>query len=611
MPRSVNRILLVLLAVVAIAGEAGATGSIYGIARFQKIKGKPSMGYAELYEWSLFGTYNNPSVTGFSRRIGTSGWQNGSCADPLWPPGGGPYCKSGVTAGTYSLLLCQPYLFAAPRLIPSIVINDGQTLNQNVELALDYSTYFRDDWTTADNTWIQTFLATGYAIRGVAFTYAGNDPAKIVVSVLKDNGDANPDNWTLLGSGEPPTFGSLGDNWVRWMSSEIPTTPGQRYAIRLEASGGSGALQPYKRNKDGNSYVGGQAYNAGGAAQSFDLNITVFSDNDGTAVTMTDRKDNDRNGGLKYYDFMGRPAYGQIFVSRGASLAAAYALVAGGNSQYYVIRWKVRQGGPGGTQVGSDRLTQASWEMPGAILGVSYNPGEIPLTPCQTYFIEYRVESPSGSQVNPYVMKYDSYDNGMAYRNESGTTWTAMPDDDLNITIMEYAAPIVNLSRASLERTVYKGDSLANDVFALSNVGPGTLCYTITDNASWLSESPTSGCSNNSAIQIIYNGVPSLPKGVHHATITIASNAANCSVTLPVTVTVNTVKPDFDGDTDVDQDDFGHLQMCLSGPGVPPGDPDCADADVDDDGDVDVGDFAVFQQCMSGPGVSAARTCAD
>ena len=59
---------------------------------------------------------------------------------------------------------------------------------------------------------------------------------------------------------------------------------------------------------------------------------------------------------------------------------------------------------------------------------------------------------------------------------------------------------------------------------------------------------------------------------------------------------------DFGDDGDVDQEDFGVFQACLSGTGVqyPPG---CGDADLHLDGDVDEDDWAIFQSCMAGPDV--------
>ncbi len=62
---------------------------------------------------------------------------------------------------------------------------------------------------------------------------------------------------------------------------------------------------------------------------------------------------------------------------------------------------------------------------------------------------------------------------------------------------------------------------------------------------------------------------------------------------------------DFDTDGDVDQADFGHVQVCFSGPSQPLS-PTCENADLDEDGDVDQGDFTVFESCIGGAGVPPA-----
>jgi len=71
------------------------------------------------------------------------------------------------------------------------------------------------------------------------------------------------------------------------------------------------------------------------------------------------------------------------------------------------------------------------------------------------------------------------------------------------------------------------------------------------------------------------------------------------------TITIAVVYPigDFDGDNDVDQEDFGHIQECMTGNGNPQEDPNCANALLDVDDDVDSSDFAIFQDCMSGPNI--------
>jgi len=67
--------------------------------------------------------------------------------------------------------------------------------------------------------------------------------------------------------------------------------------------------------------------------------------------------------------------------------------------------------------------------------------------------------------------------------------------------------------------------------------------------------------------------------------------------------------PDFDHDYDVDMEDFGHFQACLSGPGLQQTNPACADAMLDDDQDVDQDDFAVFQGCLSGANTPPTPRC--
>ena len=71
------------------------------------------------------------------------------------------------------------------------------------------------------------------------------------------------------------------------------------------------------------------------------------------------------------------------------------------------------------------------------------------------------------------------------------------------------------------------------------------------------------------------------------------------------------VPGDFDGDGDADLEDFGHFQVCLTGPATPQEDPECQDVKFDGDSDVDQEDFAVFLGCMSSANVAVDPTCAD
>ncbi|MHC4444084.1 MAG: immunoglobulin domain-containing protein [Planctomycetota bacterium] len=70
------------------------------------------------------------------------------------------------------------------------------------------------------------------------------------------------------------------------------------------------------------------------------------------------------------------------------------------------------------------------------------------------------------------------------------------------------------------------------------------------------------------------------------------------------------VTGDFDADDDVDHEDFGHFQACMTGTGVPQNDPNCLDARLDVDEDADLDDFVIFQGCMSGANIPANPGCA-
>jgi len=76
-------------------------------------------------------------------------------------------------------------------------------------------------------------------------------------------------------------------------------------------------------------------------------------------------------------------------------------------------------------------------------------------------------------------------------------------------------------------------------------------------------------------------------------------------------VTQPQIPVDFDDDGDVDQEDFGYFQVCLSGPDIVQDDPGCFDARLDNDDDVDQDDLAIFQACISGADVPADPGCAD
>ena len=176
-------------------------------------------------------------------------------------------------------------------------------------------------------------------------------------------------------------------------------------------------------------------------------------------------------------------------------------------------------------------------------------------------------------------------------------------------------SPTISRSPSSFTPSIQTGENASSDQFTVSNTGDGTLNYAIGDNVTWLSVSPTTGASTGEADTITINyTTAALGAGTHPATITISDpTATNNPQTIAVTLTVSDGPPtapgDFDGDGDVDLSDFGHMQTCLTGPGVIQSNPNCADAKLDNDVDVDQDDIGIFQACMSGANIPASLNC--
>ena len=403
-----------MIAMLIAPARSAADGTITGQARFELIKGQPHMGYQGLYEVNLFVSPRVTDVIGPSRRLG---------APPDMTPTGDGFYSVDLPPGTYGLLVSQPLFHIRSAVVPEVVVAEGESQTQNIDLPIEFSTYFRsaDQWTGPEGTWYQTFTATGRAVSGVTFVLASAESLSVNVAVLEDDGSGEIADWPMLA--ESATRAARGaDNWVRFRSGEVPIVPGHRYAIRLRSDS---SFQPYKRDKDGDSYVGGEAHNASGDAQPFDLTMVVFGDNDGSCVTMSKRRTG--VGDLRDGFFDGR--WGQTFVAQGTSLAAA-DIFAAGSTWNLAFTWEIREDGPTGPEIATRRTVRGAFQSGGiGLYGVAYGIDEVPLVRGRTYYVGM-----TGSEgFNPLIMTDDSYDDGHAHQGDG-----ARPDVDLNMTIMEY-----------------------------------------------------------------------------------------------------------------------------------------------------------------------------
>src|SRR5262245_37671087 len=99
--------------------------------------------------------------------------------------------------------------------------------------------------------------------------------------------------------------------------------------------------------------------------------------------------------------------------------------------------------------------------------------------------------------------------------------------------------PTIGVSPSSLSFTATAGGSNpASQTINITNTGAGTLNFTASDDASWLTVSPTSGTAPATLTASV--NISGLAAGAYNGTITIsATGATNTPVSVPVTLTVN------------------------------------------------------------------------
>ncbi|MEW6419257.1 MAG: LamG-like jellyroll fold domain-containing protein [Nitrospirota bacterium] len=109
--------------------------------------------------------------------------------------------------------------------------------------------------------------------------------------------------------------------------------------------------------------------------------------------------------------------------------------------------------------------------------------------------------------------------------------------------------PTIGSSPESFNFTAtYGGPNPPNQDLSISNTGGGTLGWSVSDDAAWLSLSPTSGTDSGTVMVSV--DITGLISGTYNATITItATGATNSPVNIPVTLTITDSTPPTSGIT--------------------------------------------------------------
>lgn len=380
------------------------------------------------------------------------------------------------SAGNYSMLFTGPAVFIRPIIFTNVYTGDRDGVDRKVMPTFDYAVFHDGAWDPKRaSDYYQTFVARGASITTVGFRVVhdgvdGEGPGgQTLLASVHKKGPGTPDTWEQVGPAVAvPNVDSGGGkmyNWTAaWLSGEVPTTPGETYAVHLRAEKPGGTFQMFWRpdeNRESDCYRVGEQ--GGTGFQGRDLWMAISSDCDGLLIAYNKRIQKE------YVHLVGfAHKYTQTYVARGRSLAGVVTYAAFGGAQPGIPRQRVavrvREGGPDGPQVGIEKIAigngihtgDASW----GTFGVVFAPGEVPLVPGKTYAIEMEsienYESLHGyvnikgavsddrPGFNPYSMQApETYEQGTAYRN--GTEDLGL---DLEMQIVEYERSADNWSQA-------------------------------------------------------------------------------------------------------------------------------------------------------------------
>lgn len=272
---------------------------------------------------------------------------------------------------------------------------------------------------------------TGYYEFGQTFIATG----PISMIYLRDPRDTNFTRTVTVHQNSPTgtqvgvtrTYGSGGDQRLIYGYNQMPTMAGQTYYVRIRTPSsmtGGVLMQMDPRPDFSDPMPGGWLFLGNGTTLTphpdRDLGLVIMSDDDGLITDLFARSSGPALSGIT--------SVGQTFTARGVNLISAAVWIADGASTFVV---RVLHSGPGGTQVGTSKRGRPA--RPGADpeMIVAWAPGECPLTPGQTYYLE--VTRDGGGTLNSV---YANNSNPFAY-GQAHTNGVAISGSDLAGTLME------------------------------------------------------------------------------------------------------------------------------------------------------------------------------
>jgi hypothetical protein len=224
------------------------------------------------------------------------------------------------------------------------------------------------------------------------------------------------------------SFSGSGDHRLIYGYGDMPTVAGSTYYVRIRTSSpaiGGVIMQMDPRPDFSDPMPGGCLWLGDGVTMvphhDRDLGLVIMSDDDGLITDMYTRTDGN--------NFGSNTSVGQTFTARGVNLISAAFWLADPTAPNYVVR--LLENGPTGVQVGTTKRNKPARLSADPEMIVTWAPGECPLTPGQTYYLEVTRDG-GGTFDAAYVNNGNPFPYGQAYRNGA-----AVNGSDLAGTIME------------------------------------------------------------------------------------------------------------------------------------------------------------------------------
>lgn len=265
----------------------------------------------------------------------------------------------------------------------------------------------------------QTFVASGpismIYLRLPAF--AGSPTYRLTVH---EGGPGGPQ------VGQERTFGT-GDQRPVYGYGQMPTVAGRTYYLRLRTSPAAtaGIVAQMDPRPDFSDPMPGGCLWLGPAGNpqpvpDRDLGAVIMSDDDGLITDMFTRSGGANLSGVNV---------GQTFIARGVNLISVALWLGDPTAPIYNVA--IRRNGPGGALVGTAKRGRPGRVTADPEMIVTWAPGECPLTPGDTYYVEV-TRATGGNLSLVYANPNNPFEHGEAYQNG-----VAIPGTDLAGTIME------------------------------------------------------------------------------------------------------------------------------------------------------------------------------